>query len=494
MNQLLNPLLCLLFLLAALTSWAAEESGKQASLPTLSEETVSPEEEPDDLQGFTFQHFIANQALDKVEIPLDPMMLLNKFKQSLQSLLSQHQSDLKVKTEVQLRLSQQAAAQLSVPLPTLYIDSQLSSQGDGSSKLTLSPLKIDNLPGGNVDWQGLTGELTFTERMDTVMADLQIAQVTFKESKGFTSTLAPSLLKMTFDADLIPVQGKFASPSILLKESQGSFDLKNLSAEFETVQHSSGVELNQGEFKLGQLQAYDTESLEKVQLENLTLQGHGNVEKDLFSYVIRNQIGRFQTQGTDAKDNLDLKSSGQIKLQNLDTKAVASFQVTLRELQKQAQQGLINEQMLGLAILGKLMEVTPLLLTRSPTLSFSELQMTSPEGGLVGELTLGIEGAKVTQLNDFNLLFNATWGKSEFKISKPLLKKLLVVSLSKERSQADRQLEADKRIESYLQEKWLVETKDSYVLSANLNSGKLYINGKLFPLPFGKSEKLTKEE
>ena len=253
------------------------------------------------------------------------------------------------------------------------------------------------------------------------------------------------------------------------------------------------VEISKGTFKVKNIGITSDDF--KVMLEGLKFVGDGGLEESLVHYLIQTQIDRLII--NDATDNnLDITYGSNLEVRRLDAEALRDLQKTAREMQKQVQNGLINQEMLGIVLFGKLVELSPKFLINSPEISLSPFSLKSSEGTLQGQFTVGIEGKKATNLKEANDWLRAMWAKTEINIGKGLLDMLMLKyeydtfqdkkhdrKLNKsEEKQA--KLNAQKRIKTYLDKKWLVLSGKDYQLTAHFKEGKLILNGQDIPLPF----------
>lgn len=451
-------------------------------------EPVSSQEE--NIRGFSMQHIVNGTIVDKIQVKLEPWILLQTLKNTLSTLVDKESKPFQVKTIIEMLVSEDFQKEVG-PLPPLVIQTHVDSSSHGIGDLVLPQFKSHGTP--SLAWQELTGQLTFTNKFDSVTMALQGGELKFEEKNAVVFSASPFTFKGSFDADLIPVQINFVWPGFSLLDEGIEATVKEVVLDSQVDKTPMGVEISKGIFKIKSVGI--TSDTLKVMLEGLQLVGDGDLQEGLLRYLIQTQINRLVI--NDATDNnLDITYGSNLEIRHLDAEALRDLQKTAREMQKQIQNGLITQEMLGIVMLGKLMELSPKLLARSPEIALSPFSLKSSEGELQGKLVVGIEGDKVTALKEANDWIRALWAEAEVNIGKNLLNTLMLryeydtfqsKNLDRKPNKSEEKQarsNVQKRIKMYLDKKWLVLSGKDYKLFAHFKQGKFTLNGQEIPLPF----------
>jgi hypothetical protein len=126
---------------------------------------VIPETPGNTEPGFTMQHHIQDQPpLEKKRIKFDPIALLETFKSDIAALLAKQAKPFQFDTQVDWVLSE-AMQTNKTQWPSLTAKTTIDKQGQGRSAISLPAFQHQS-DQYVVDWQGLTGQLTFTDQFD----------------------------------------------------------------------------------------------------------------------------------------------------------------------------------------------------------------------------------------------------------------------------------------------------------------------------------------
>jgi uncharacterized protein YdgA (DUF945 family) len=445
----------------------------------------------DEILGFTLQNTVNNGLpLETRQVKPNPLVLLEMLKNSLSELLQQHGKPLQVNTNIKMLVSDKMAKQLG-ELPTLTIKTNVDSQGKGQSELTIPEVRLVAKE-GSLNWQGLTGQLMFPEKFDTLSVALKAAALTFEEADKSSLSISPMTLNGVLDADLLPTQGDFSLPALTMVEHKNEVNVKDVSLNFKTDQTNSGLQLGGGSFKIGQIGVIK-QGTSMFMLEGLELVSDSKEQEGLVTATIHSRINQLAVNEIVVPDeNLEMSYKGDLEFRRLDAQVALELQKTKRDMLKQLQAGTISEEMLGIVIVGKLIEMAPKLLAKSPEIALSQLSLKTKEGELRGEITISIDGKKVTAL-DFNHLLTGAQAQADFDISKALLEKMFATAQAgKHKRQKPKAGEKSpaQQIQALVDQKILVASgEDNYKLSATFQNGKLTLNGQERPVPFLSPEK-----
>jgi uncharacterized protein YdgA (DUF945 family) len=444
----------------------------------------------DEILGFSLQNTVNNgPPLETKQVKPNPLVLLELFKNSLSELLQQQGKPLQVNTNIKMLVSDKVAKNLG-ELPALTIKTTVDSQGKGQSELSIPELRLVNKE-GSLNWQGLTGQLLFPEKFDTLSVALKATALTFEEAGKSSLSISPITLNGVLDADLLPTQADVSLPALKMVERKDEVDVKDVTLNFKVDQTNTGLQLGSASFKIGQIGVM-VEGASKVMLEGLELVSDTKEQDSLVTATVHSRINQLAVNEVVPGENLEMSYTGDLEFRRIDAQAALELQKTKRDMLKQVQAGTISEEMLGIVIVGKLMEMAPKLLAKSPEIALSQLSLKTKEGELHGEVTVSVDGKKVTAL-DFNHLLTGAQAQADFDISKALLEKIFATAQAgKRKHQKPKSGEKTpaQQIQSLVDQKILVAAGEgNYKLSATFQDGKLTLNGQERPVPFLSPEK-----
>ncbi|GEM_PF-778906 len=458
--------------------------------PSMKEESDEEEKTPEEtVVGFSLQHTTKGQTLEKTQVKASPFVLLQAFKTNLLDLLKQHGKPLHLDTQVEMLLAEQFRSEIK-DLPPLTIKTEVDTQGQAKSELTIVPFRMAETDGRVIDWQGLTGQVMFNETFDSLSTALKLADLTFQDkAEDLTVSLSPVTLSGTLDADFFPTQMEFKLPLLKITEDQDQINIKEVSLDSKVEKSSSGVDLNNGTFKIGHLGVTE-KAATQFSLDRLEITGNGKELNNLVTYTLRTHIDQMTIAEVTPKENMEMSYRGEIEIRNIDAPAAKDLQQMVRNLQKQVQAGGISKEMVGFVMIGKLMELAPRLMAQSPELSFSQLRLQTTAGDLQGGFKLGLDGNKATSV-ELNKLVTAILAKADFIISKSLLKTIMIlgnhVNAEAGKKSSKRKSTAptpEQQIQTLLDQKYLVVEGDNYKLAATFERGKFVLNGQTILLPW----------
>jgi hypothetical protein len=295
---------------------------------------------------------------------------------------------------------------------------------------------------------------------------------TTNENKGLS-------FKGEFDSDFMPLLLDFNLPKLKKSNPLYQVEVQNLALHLNTdTNNSLGLALSNVSFKVGHFKV-DTKLLGlKTTLENLDFILKGEILDDVVNYSWQTKLEKLLIPEVNSGKALDLSYESKVDLQRVDAAALLALQTAVHGLSKQFQEGTLTETELDSSLEQKAKELLPQLLAKSPKVTISELQLTSPDGQLQGSATVSIDGEKPISLeNEDELqksLIEALTIQADFSLSKDLL-----VAGLKLREDNDDEAVAE-TIQSLLAEKILVEGEDdTYQSTISLEDGKLTINGEV---------------
>jgi len=480
---------------------AVDETDEEEAVTAETEESDELEAaaaESDALESLSIKHPVGETELPVKTIDADPMILLQTLKEDIMAQVEKQGESFTMQTEVIGVWSEQFADSWG-KLPPLTITTEVDETGNGKSKINLPAFKevlpdpegVDN--DATVDWKGLQGQLTFTEKFADLKADLTMQGLSIKEEgKNFTFDVAKTALKGEFDADLMPTALHFELPSLKAIDDEVQMAIQGVVFKSQPKSIEQDIKLSTGEFKIEELKV--TEDDMTSSYKDVVLSADGDLKEAGIVYKISTKIGNLKMPKAMFDDlmDLDLSYVGDLELRRLDPSVVKQLQETAHNLQQQRQSGEIPADMVSLTWMAKLTELTPALLKKSPEVALSPLQLKTADGKLDGEITVSMDGKKMADFEDFSKLMEALQVQADFSITKVLLEKTMTAvmanqmagGMSEEEALKEAQNFTDKQIKGYIEQKLLKEAGDNYELSANYKEGKFTVNGQEMPLPF----------
>jgi len=461
--------------------------------------TSDKEKKPEVILGFSLQNRVNDGSPQPAQdIEPDPQKLMDAIKSAFQAQLTQYSKPMQINTELKAVLSEKAKEMLE-NLPTLSIRTNISKTGDGKSTFKIPSWQKEvtersDHNAGVIDWKGLSGNLEFTETFDHVMGDLNVAGLSIAAEKEFGFSFENLTLSVELDQDLMPTKMKFNLPSIKGSDEKSILSMQGLAFDVTAVDSGNGVQLGIGEFQIPEF-SMKKEGAELL-LKNLNIKTNGEGKGELVHFNIHSEIGQlFIPKEITETETWDVSYAGDIVVGNLDAASVSDLQQTVRRLRRD---GTLSEEMIAMALFGKLMEVAPKLLAKSPEIGITGLNISLPKGKLQGGINFRIDGTKPVSFQDPMSLLAALEAKADFIMGKGVLETVLAAEaremalagagdskLSDVELAAKIQESTDQQIQAFVMQKFLVDAGNgNYTISANFKAQTLTLNDQLMPLPF----------
>ena len=447
----------------------AKPSQAENTEPSQAENTESQ------LQGFMVRHQVndAKKPTEAEQIKPDPLVLLHTLKNDVVTFLKESKP-LTLKTTVAPIFSARLDKELK-GIPALTLDTFISDEGKGETKFDIPKYRRtvpEDENGGEVyiDWGGLDGQFNYPDTFETIAADITLRGLTIEEKDAFVMDMRQLGFVAELDKDLLPVKVDTDLTVLTFRdENLTTVVLNDLELKTEMQKTASQVEINTGSFVIGD-SGLGIAKKPASKFKQLKFTFGGEEQKGIANFTSQFSIKKLELFETIVDKGLNLNHTMDIALNNLDAPATAQLQQTVRELKNQLHSGKISEDILNFAMFGQLMQLAPAFLAQSPEIVFSNIKVNTKEkGDLKGDLKLGVNGKKAKSLNNMMELLMAMTMQADFNINKPLLKLALTTTLGSEGL-------ADTRIKALIKDKTLVETEDSYTLSATIVDNKLTLN------------------
>lgn len=466
---------------------------------------------PEKMLRFTLQHRfnggtplpVETVAIPTQEIEDRPQIILESVRQNFSKHLEKQTKPLQIDTEVEFLLPAKATQAIG-KLPKLTLKTYIESNGSGKSELVIPADKREIVkPGGDdkarINWKGLNGHFTFTDKFESITSQLKFNGLTLETDKGVSSSSGEINFSGIFDAHFMPSQIDFSWPSASSKSADYQSNLQNFIFNFKLEKAPNGLDLGKLNFKIGH---WNFTREEKFILDDFAFTIDNQYLDEVVNFTWQTKIGKLSLPEEIAfnKDS-ELSYAGELVFRRLDADALLKLQQTVYELQSQTE-----NPMIFMVLLGKIMEVTPKLLAKSPEIALNQFNLKTAQGNLQGQGSVRLDGTKATSLEQ-SVLLSALQAQAEFSIGKKLLEQVLDryvydtmledTEINKEPTEAElaelhkqARTQREQRIKGYLEHKWLVESDDNnYKLVAQLKEGKLTLNGQEVSLPAPPSAK-----
>ncbi|HDN27065.1 MAG TPA: DUF945 family protein [Thioploca sp.] len=489
--------------LALSLSAATTASSHQAEAMTTVSPVFSANSRPDEAQFIKvkrtsednslrviFQHYLDRNGygvtlpketvvISPDKIDTNPLFFFELLKQKW-SQLAMLRKPVQASTVIELVLPRRAAKDFG-KLPVLFMETDIDNDGIGKSDLAWFPYQreITEVRRDNtlVDSKGLKAHFTFSDKFESLTAQLSLLGVTATETSGKgAASLGETTFSGTFDADLMPTQMSLKVPtfkfSIHKRHDDGELNLQDLAFNVDVAKTSNGLKLVEVDAQVKHVYFRDKDS--KFRLENLVVKNDFDEQGDVINLTVQAKIGKLRPPKALTSGNDEFASYvGQIALRRLDAEALLALQTTAHKLSKQKYHPRLEEKMNE-----KFIEVVPQLLAKSPEIVLTDTLETS-KGNAQGSLSVSIDGAKVTSLENPFALIPALHARASISIDKTLLEQALAM-LEKESPSEARDIRG--QIKMFVAMKLLVETDNSYKSAAEFKKGQLIVNGQVIPL------------
>jgi hypothetical protein len=456
---------------------------------------------------FTLQHrFNEGEALPAETIAIlgekleeNPLVLLQEIRKNFSKHLKTQTRPVKIHTELAFLLPTDVIQVLG-EIPNVSINTNIQKEGSGTSHVEFRPYRREipeQFGEGFLDWKGFVGDFTFTDQFKTLTAALNMPGFNVQGKDGFTAVLEPTTLNATLGANWMPTKLDLVLPSFKSQEGQGKngrFDIQGLVVNFETKKTSSGIEAGHLNLNLGKVDFVNDDA--NGYLENVAVTAGGEEQEDLFSYTLQTQIGKLRLPPELALgESLDVNYAGNIQLGRLDVEALLALQTMFRQIQVQL------DSSMAMPLLMQTLAIVPQLLAKSPEIALNQWHINTPKGNLQGNVTVKLDGTKVTDLFNPQKWLAALQAQVALAMDKTFAEHAITSQVyyimlqymgghgflneaDLKQLQQQAKIMGLEQLQKFVGMKWLVETEqDSYKLEADFKDQKLILNGQEMELP-----------
>lgn len=357
------------------------------------------------------------------------------------------------------------------------------------------------------EWETLTGSLNYTGMLKGLGANLAIPHVFINIENDFEMLLEKFTLSALLNDFFEPLHFNLQLPffKIRSQEDKGfSLVLNNLHGQFTSDEQEilEGLHVGQGSFSIDELDF--TSAKDRVILKGLTGETATTIDnpqtKKFVSVSLNLGVNKLTLSPSLANGLTNISFEIQTSLDNVDAKVLSEIKKTLRQAYNQD----FSPDTLSVIVMGDLMKGLPRLVKGSPEININDFTIKTNQGEFTGNFSIGIDGKKPFSTEKIDIFKSAIKAHSSMKISKNMLRKILVLLLKEIKPSTTENTEqkansekpkkkippikpekmVDEQIKQFIAQKFLMEDGKYYKLDAEFEGGKLFLNNQQIPLPF----------
>jgi len=468
-------------------------------------------------QTISLNYQINNQPISTVETTEDkPFVILSEIFNKTIDEANKIPNQI-VNTIVHLPYPEDMQKSFKEKLPDFILQTTVEApNGKAKTNFNLAPFNgeiNENNKKGLLEWAGLNGSANYIGTLKNLSANLTMPHFLIKIENEFDILMEKFSLSAELNEYYEPLHFNLEFPTIKIasheKKDAFTFNLSNLNAKFVSDDQEilEGLRLGRGSFGIGEIafkNNKDTVVAKEIYGEKI-IQINDPETKKFVNIFSKFNLNHLTLPANFANGLTNISLELQTDLNNLDAQVLADIKKTLRQLQTTQE---FTPEMMGVMLMGDLMKALPKIVKGSPELDINHFAIKTNQGELIGSFSIGIDGKKPFSMEKFETLMMAIKAQSSVKISKGMLRKILVLTLkeSKQQPQASQNNEnkmegekpkkkqttqsikpekmVDEQIKQFIAQKFLVEEAQHYKLDAEFKGGKLFLNDQEIPLPF----------
>lgn len=377
-------------------------------------------------------------------------------------------------------------------LPPLRIDSSVT--GDtGQSIFNIKAFNRtikQNGENSTFDWQGLNGALKYNGMLQNLSGYFKAPKLQIRVPKEIDLHIQGLDMGFALDGQLLPERFHAVLPVFKFDTPNGDMILNSVLIDMQLRQATPDLQLGKGSLHIGHLH-FSEEGFE-TGLDGLDLKGDGDLKDNVINYSSHLSLAKLLLpEDTGFAGNQALSLSAEAQLNKIDAQAVSQIQTTLRKLRQQG----VPEELMGITLLGKLIEMLPAFVSRSPAFVLRNFDLNSEPGKIQGNISIHLDGSKPLNFQQPELILQALIGEAKFDVDKAVLQSFFSQQIqTKQKRLAQRsgnntqkaaplseeQLKqlADIDIQDLVGQGLLVENGKRYTITAQLKDGRLLVNGQ----------------
>lgn len=361
---------------------------------------------------------------------------------------------------------------------------------------------------GTFEWAGLNGTLNYTGELKNLSGNVVMPHFFIMAEDEFEILFDKFSLSGNLNDFFEPINFNIQLPTLKIsskeKKDNFTFKLSNLNGKLisDDQEILEGLRLGHTSFAIDEMSFTNHKDHIAIKgfVGEIIAQINNPTTKKFINSSAKLTLNNLTMPPNLANGLTNISFALQTELNNLDARVLADIKKTLRQLQSQE----ITGEMLGLALIDDLMKGLPKIIKGSPVLNVKKLTIKTNQGELIGNFSVGIDGTKPFSMEKIEVLKMAIKAQASVKISKDILKKILVVTLKenkpspvesdeenadgkkpkKKQQSIKPEKMADEQIKQFIAQKFLIEESKHYTFDAEFKGGKLFLNGQEIPLPF----------
>lgn len=339
------------------------------------------------------------------------------------------------------------------------VTTTMAFNGDGKTSIDLpaltAPITFEN--NISLDFKGLQGQVDFNVIEGKVLAEATAEGLTFSS----------------------PGQGRLQLGKVILKSdsSRGIADLM----------------LGKGEFTIDAVSMNDFKRDLNVQVSDIAISADAYEQNETVNmtaeYAVQSLVMNREHYGPAVIE---------LELHSIAAEAMGRIQENLREMQQQH----IPPEQQGMAMMGVFMSVLPALLERNPGFSLKKMEINTPDGKVLANLSLTADSMSIADISVADNMLKKLVGEASLQIPEKLLKKMMMSASRQEIyaqllqqkkdtgempdiSQVEQLVEqmATAQLDGLLAQGLLERKADDIVSVASLKEGHFSVNGQVLSLP-----------
>lgn len=302
--------------------------------------------------------------------------------------------------------------------------------------------------------------------------------------------------QLTFNAGVTELSFDLEMPQLALSGAEGqSFELQNFSVNSHSQQGVADLMFGKGRFAIQHMVFQNPVLGQGIVIDDIDVSFHSDAKARNVFFSIVYAFKALQLNGA-----VWGPAVLEIQMDNLSADALAKMQRQMEE---------INEDNLpptgqGMAVMAVLMEAASELLPNDPIVAIPQFRVQTPDGMVEGDVTLQSHGLTWAEIGDAATALGKLEMKASLRMPETIWRALLeqqarqqmaemaalrqqlgeeVEPQSDEEIQELARLSADEKLNSLLAQGLVVRTGTDVATVAGLDNGLLTVNGKTIPLP-----------
>jgi|WetSurMetagenome_2_1015567.scaffolds.fasta_scaffold78400_1 hypothetical protein len=464
-------------------------------------------------EKISLDYQINDQPMSTVESTTDkPFAIFSEIFHKITEVANQAPGKV-VNTSVHIPYPPEMQKSFKEKLPNFIFQTMVETpNGKAKTDFNLAAFKGDineNNKKGALDWGGLTGSFNYTGGLKSLNGNLNMPRLFVTAENEFEILMEKLSMSASLNDFFEPLHFNFQLPSIKIsskkKEDAFSFVLNNMSGKLVSDDQEilEGLRLGRSSFGIEEMIFSDAKNnfILKGFFGETIAQINDPTTKKFVNTSTKFSLNNFSLPPTIANGLTSVSFEMQTSLNNLDAQVLADIKKTLRQIQTQD----FTPEMMGVMLVGDLMKALPKVIKGSPLLNIGNFAVKTNQGEVVGSFSIGIDGTKPFSLDKLDTFKMAIKSQSNMKISKDILRRILILSLKEGKQPSVEKNEegkmdgekskkkappikpekmADEQIKQFIAQKFLVEEGAYYKFESEFKGGKLLLNNQEIPLPF----------